>query len=405
MNHSDQYNVVLEPQIRIGYEPEIVIHSFARLFKISSEKAEAVVGTRRVLKKALESSKAKQYQQKLHSIGLQVTLEKVDAAPQKVETPAQVKPEQLAPAGLSLVPTDEEVAAAAQQTPDAEASKDSVSGVSIVCPKCGLEQPRADECAGCGIYFHKLAESASSPTVQAETREPVQSEAIVEANEVTGETDSASLKMYLAPAGAALAGALIWKFIALATGFELGLIAWGIGGAIGFAAVMVGARGQQVAMVCAVLALLAIMGGKYMAMSAILDETVAAITGSDAYAGIDLQGLYEEYRADAAVFGETVNDDASLRIFMVDRGYSEAVNADAVSDEEVSWFREHEQPRLEEILYSEPQNFEAWKTESLTAQIENISTFDVMMESLGFLDILFLFLGIGTAYRMGMGES
>jgi hypothetical protein len=120
--------------------------------------------------------------------------------------------------------------------------------------------------------------------------------------------------------------------------------------------------------------------------------------------GVDLQMLYQEMQADAVQFSATVSDEQSLREFMVQRGYSDAVSPQAVTDEEIDWFRENEQPRLEALL-NDSQGFEEWKTQNLMQPLQDLSTLDLVFESLGWLDFLFLFLGVGTAYRLGMGEA
>ncbi len=408
MTEPDKYNVILSSQIRMGHELDMVIQSFADLFKISPEKASGIVGKRWVLKKAVHLSKAKYYKFKLEAIGLNVLLEKVPgakvgAAPVQMNKPQPVSPKK---STLELVPTEAELAAAS-------AHSESGSVDLIVCPKCQLQQPKATECIGCGVIIHKVTgenpppkPAAPAPQVQAERAERAEraEPTAAAASAAATEGGSSRLVMFLAPVAVALLGALLWKFIAVTFNYELGLIAWLVGGAIGFSAAVAGAKGQGAAVACAVLALLAILGGKYMAASSIISDVAASVTANGELEGMDLRAVYEELRLDAARFSESVTDDRSLRVFLVERGYSEAADASSVTDEEIRSFKEFEQPRLEAML-SNPQSYEEWKNDTLAPDLEDISVVGVIIEDLGLIDFLFLFLGIGTAYRLGMGTE
>ncbi len=395
MTDMEKYHVVLSSKIRSGYEPNLVIKSFADTFKISLDKAKALVGTRRILKKDVSKNKAKQYQHKLKSIGLDVILVKVGETPEKVKQPQATRPKK---ATLELVPIKEKQA----NNPEDPA----ITPVNaIVCPKCQQEQSESDQCVGCGVFFHKVNQTELH-NQSVSHAPPTKSQQTATSGQVgySVERDSSDTMMLMVPAITALLGALLWKFVAVTFNYELGLIAWLIGGAIGFSAATVGAKGQNAAILCAVLALLAIMGGKYMATSSFISDARAAVSGGDEFEGVNLKTVYEEVKLDAKQFSETVSDEKSLRKFMVERGYSESTNPELVSDEEIESFQENKQPELEEMLIN-PQSFDDWKNNTLTQELEDLSTFDVMVGNLGLLDFLFFFLGIGTAFRLGMGEE
>ncbi len=397
MTETERYNVVLQPQIKEGHEPDSVAQAFAELFKISTEKAGKIIGTKRILKKNIELAKANNYRQKLSSIGLHITLEKI------AMTPTVAQPSKPKHPMLELVPTEEELAAE-QEAQSAQSETGASASATIVCPKCQLQQPKAGQCSGCGIYFHKVTDPAPIDSHQAARQVRHQTEEPVEDTSPWTDRDSPPIKKYLIPAVAALLGALLWKFIAVTFNFELGLIAWLIGGAIGYSAAMAGASGQNTAAVCAILALMAIFGGKYMATSSLISDATAAINNADETGELALKTIYEVLQSDATYFSETVTDEESLRAFMVERDYSSAADAGSVTEEEIEQFKTLEQPQLEELL-NNPQSYEDWKNNTLATTLENMSTLDIMMENLGLLDIVFLFLGIGTAYRLGMGNE
>ncbi len=395
MTDIEKYHVVLSPIIRSGYEPDLVVRSFADIFKIPLDKAKNIVGTRKILKKDVSENKAKQYQHKLKSIGLDVILVKAGETQDKVKLSQVTRPKKDI---LELVPIDEKQA-------NEPADPAITSTNAIVCPKCQLEQSKSDQCSGCGVFFHKVNQteldnqSAShAPTAKS------QQTATSGQSGYSVERDSSDLKMLMVPAITALLGALLWKFIAVTFNYELGLIAWLIGGAIGFSAATIGAKGHNTATLCAVLALLAIMGGKYMATSSLISDAMAAVSGGDEVEGVSLKTVFEEVKLDAKQFSETVSDEKSLRKFMVERGYSESTNPELVTYEEIESFRENKQPDLEEMI-DNPQSFDDWKNNTLTQELEDLSAFDVMLGNLGLLDFLFLFLGVGTAFRLGLGEE
>ncbi|MCA9003544.1 MAG: hypothetical protein KDB61_16590, partial [Planctomycetes bacterium] len=70
----------------------------------------------------------------------------------------------------------------------------------------------------------------------------------------------------------AILGAIVWAAIAAYTGYEIGWVAWGVGGAVGLGAFMMEGRGAMSGIVCGVLAVVAILAGKFMALHAIAGQ-------------------------------------------------------------------------------------------------------------------------------------
>jgi len=382
MTDSVTYSVVMNGEIRMGYEPELVVNAFAKLFKITPEKANTIVGSKRTLKKGVNLKVAETYKQKLGSIGLEVVLKKHE--PVKAE-----------PQGLTLEPIQDEV------QDRVEPSREEPLGPVMACPKCNLEQPKSEQCSGCGVYVHKV-QKKNTENINSSAFTPKQEK--VEQGSNYTDNESSQLKMYIAPVIVAILGALLWKLIAVTFDYELGLVAWLIGGAIGFSAAMVGAKGQMSGMACAVLVLLSIFGGKYLATASIQSDLAETIASATEYEGIELKQLYEEGLNDAKQFTGTVMDDGSLRKFMMDYGYSESYDEESITAEEIADFNEYIKPELEYMSYNQP-GFEEWRQRTLTDQITSYSTFDWMIESLGLMDILFVILGIGTAFRLGSGAE
>lgn len=140
------------------------------------------------------------------------------------------------------------------------------------------------------------------------------------------------------------------------------------------------------------------MGGKYMAAGAFQEQAAEMIL--EMQGGEDgLMPLYEEIMDDAEVYAAQVSDDASLREFMVDHSYSEAWEYADVSDEEIEDFKEFTGPELAGFAINPP-TYKAWAGSAFD-EIGEISTAGLMMEGFGILDVLFLILGVGSAYRLG----
>jgi hypothetical protein len=192
----------------------------------------------------------------------------------------------------------------------------------------------------------------------------------------------------------AIVGAIAWAAIAAYTGYEVGIIAWGVGGLVGLGAFLLEGRGATSGIVCAVLAVLAILAGKYMALHSLNKQGLEMLTGEQ---GI-MRGLYDETLADAAAFA-LVQSEADYPAFMVDHGYVEVESVQEVTQWDVDAFKEESVPMLREWAASPP-SYEAWQQQSGM----NEATLSVgFVESLGPIDVIFFVLGIGTAFRIGSG--
>ncbi|MBU6954030.1 hypothetical protein [Hahella sp. HN01] len=394
MGRTPTYNVVSSGEINAGFDAQQVANSCAKLFKTTPEKAQALLSKKLVLKKGLDLETARAYVRKLDSIGMAATVQEVKPEPTfKGRT-------------LSLEPTEEELRAK-----EVEAVKP--TDERVTCPKCNLEQPKAEQCAGCGVYMHKVAPAQepteAAPTTAAATRpggnirnssaKPGKEDEVTYA---TDDVEALNLKAVAAAAGAAIIGALLWKVIVLATGSEYGLIAWGIGGAVGFAALAMGGRGLANGIACGVLAFLAITGGKYMAIQSIQDNWFEILADSGEIELQDFRPVYDSVIQAAHSYQTDVTDDDSLRNFMIEYGYTEASEPSEVVQFEIDDFKREFEPELRKVALENP-SFEQWVQATFSQEFQEYSTFQLMREDFGLLDILFLFLGVGTAFQMGSG--
>jgi len=190
MTESATYSVLLSGDLKSGFEPEQVVDAFARLFKLTPEKAGAIIGKRFVVKREVELSVAKAYKEKLSAIGVDVSL-KQDGGTGELEL------EPVQPPG----------------------SKDGVQVEpgEMICPKCDLKQAKAEECSGCGVFVEKVHK------IQEQEAESVDAETAASTTELAGEQAQAVaprgdqlviMKWLIASLVVAVLGALLWYFIA-----------------------------------------------------------------------------------------------------------------------------------------------------------------------------------------------
>jgi len=192
MNDSATYSVVLSGNLKSGFELERVIDGFARLFKVPPEKASRIVGTEFVVKRKLELPVAKSYKEKLSGIGFEVLL-KIDGGFEE----------------LALEPVRAPNADDDQTAPP--------SDIEMLCPKCALKQPKAEECSACGVIIAKVLQK-SIPSADVEIVSQVVEEAPGEDGATTdavAEDKPLIAKWMIAAAVAAVLGALLWYVVAV----------------------------------------------------------------------------------------------------------------------------------------------------------------------------------------------
>ena len=111
-----------------------------------------------------------------------------------------------------------------------------------------------------------------------------------------------------------------------------------------------------------------------------------------------MHAYFEEEMEDARLIVSGSGSDIFIRRFMVDRGYTYATDPTRVSKAELADFREYVEPELRDMAQNPP-DFEEWQASSVES-LDEFSPWAMMREDFGILDILFAFLGIGTAFRL-----
>jgi hypothetical protein len=101
-----------------------------------------------------------------------------------------------------------------------------------------------------------------------------------------------------------IAGALVWGAIAKYANLEVGYVAWGVGLAVGFLSYALGGRGIANGVLCAIVALLGIFGGKTVAMkwTATPDDILSELSKDETFKEIP----EAEKQKMAATFADSV---------------------------------------------------------------------------------------------------
>lgn len=393
MEDKSTFSVIYAGKLRADYDAATATEGVAQLFKFSAEKAAALISKERVIKKNLSLKSAHTYKSKLEALGLTITLKReqiVASAPPSLGL--SLEPINNKPQELSLQPLSHE--------PQNEHLSESQTSTQIVCPKCGLSQHKQEQCVSCGVFLSKImtdnliAEAPPSRKI-ADRYQQVQDD---------DEAPSTGLPLSAigAATAAALVGALVWKFISVVFGYELGLIAWGIGGAVGMSAAMLGGRGLNTGILCAVLAVCSITGGKYLTMENFRSD-YSSLLGEE-YPADAIAIMFQAEQEMAQEYQAQVSDEQSRREFMIDYGYSEASEPENITKEEFDSFKNDTEVYYQRILSGELTS-ENWLEKTIGDELETLSTWELVKEDLGFIDLLFLFLGVGTAFRLGVGRG
>ncbi|MEZ6194580.1 MAG: hypothetical protein R3F20_02465 [Planctomycetota bacterium] len=208
-------------------------------------------------------------------------------------------------------------------------------------------------------------------------------------------------------AAVAVVGALVWGAVTYLTNFEIGWIAWGIGAAAGAAAVKAGGFGARDAVIVGIIAVVAILGGKYLGHLAYVKDAVETsrriflqeheILAETAEEVATLEEGDEEERAEARRLDE----------FAIHRLATGQVPAAVVP---VPFVRMH--PVEARALWREvckgqsPYDYAAVRTDALRRS----GKLDFSFSAFGgsgkgaVLDIVFIILGFGTAAGMVMKQ-
>ncbi len=409
------YAVVVSNRLQEGYDRAAVAISFAKLLKMEPQKAGVFLSRTRILKRDIDLQTARQYKQRLESIGLIVALKASDSE-------SKVKAQSAAETATSSAPltplstpsnANPSLALAVEQS----ASRPSLAleayaepPLSIVsdarmeqpqsliradCPKCGTTTSTGDEqCGKCGVFLHKVNPSERETFAH---RQNYASASDTRNSDEDNFIDGIHQESLILGVLVAALGVFVWRFTAGAMGYEPSVLALIFGAAIGFVVSTTGSYGRKAAIACALLVVGATLGGKLFTSFAVksgLEEQL--VQTKDAVAGI-----YNHEMRLAKRYLESVTDDGSRLLFMVDNAYVDATHPAEISSEERSIFTTNFEPRLERIGNTSP-TYDEWFEYTYKDEIETaeLSAISLMFYRIGYLDGLFIILGTWYAWHL-----
>jgi hypothetical protein len=192
-------------------------------------------------------------------------------------------------------------------------------------------------------------------------------------------------------------GMIAWYLLIKITNYELGIAAWGVGLLAGLGARALGKHSSTFLGVTAgTCALLAIVGGQFLAARAMVNEmfqeTFASVYEAElAYAKEALQAIPS-------------GNDAEIRDFLTKKAAEDEEPADSagVSAEEVKVFREQRLPELRDLVSGKRTRADVDK-QVQAVRDSLVGDLLILKETFSLWTILWLFLGIGSAYKIGSG--
>jgi hypothetical protein len=186
-------------------------------------------------------------------------------------------------------------------------------------------------------------------------------------------------------------GMMCWFLLIKLTHYEIGIVAWGVGVVTG-----VGARllcrtgGAMLGFVAAACAFFAILGGEYLFVRSEAAKEMNAI----------IEKAYQErmtYAKDAA----TAQTDDEIKALLV-KHTDEKEQSGAPTAEQIKAFKENELPGLRDFANGKPTKAEFARRMN---EIQETFLFKLLLlkESVGLFTVLWLLLGVTSAYKLGAG--
>ena len=254
----------------------------------------------------------------------------------------------------------------------------------INCPSCN------EDCTGQA----NAVISAAAPTVPA-TPQPRRSFTAKSMPVATGAKKLTSgdgfLKGLIGALVASLVGMLGWFFLIKLTGYEIGYVAWAVGGLTGLGARVLGADGtHKLGIATGLCACVAIVGGGFLAARSQAEKEIDKFIVS----------AYQE-NLNEAQEAISLNGLEATKAFIAKR---EEKQVSEVTAEEVKTFQEEELPNYQKFVTGKTSKAEFV---ARMGALKNSFSMQWLMlkESIGIFTLLWLFLGVGTAYKLGAGTN
>ena len=259
----------------------------------------------------------------------------------------------------------------------------------IKCPVCG-----ADGTAQANALIVENLPPAIAPA-PADTASVAPSRMVPSSTPATSKLDKLGDGGFLKGMAGALIASLVgmvgWFLLIKATGYEIGYAAWGVGAITGLGARVAGAEGStKLGLMAGLFAFIAIIGGQYLALRSIAEKEF------DKIALVSYQEQLDS--ANAAVVLASAEE---TKTFIAKQ---DEVNVSEVTDERLKEFREKELPKFRDLIAGKPSKAEFLSRMNVFKNSFRVQ-FAMLKESVGLFTLLWIFLGVGSAYKLGAGTN
>jgi len=203
--------------------------------------------------------------------------------------------------------------------------------------------------------------------------------------------DNAFRNGVIGAAVGAVIGMIGWFLLIVGTGYSIGYAAWGVGAITGLGARIGGGEGgSKLGLIASLFAVFAIIGGQFLGVRSLAQS----VLGKEAVAS------YQKELAYANQVVAAKSDDELKALIAQQDGETPS----GVTDFHLQLFKQEDLPGLQSLAGGEPSQAEfvsrmQKKANSLDLQM------GVLEGSFGFLMILWLFLGVSSAYKIGSGSN
>ena len=208
--------------------------------------------------------------------------------------------------------------------------------------------------------------------------------------EFAAEREVTDRKMFINGVVGAICGGLVgmfgWYLLILMLHMEIGYAAIMVGAVTGAGARLLARQGSSLqGIVCAVCALIAIIGGQYFALVSIVDKNV------------DYE-LAKEYKRELkwAKSAVEATNDTDVTIFLSVR---DEVSQSSISEDEIKKFRAEELPKYRDLMNGKPSKEEYVIKEKASIPRPRV------IDSIGLFTIVWSLFGIAAAWRIGSGNE
>lgn len=185
---------------------------------------------------------------------------------------------------------------------------------------------------------------------------------------------------------------MAWYYLIKLTGYELGIVAWGVGLLTGLGTRVVGRQTSGfLGIVAGACALFAIVGGEYLVANSNVQKELAGMT----------EKVYETQMENAkAALNIDATSDAEVKQFLASHGNK----GESPTDAQIKEFRERGLSKLKDFVAGKPSKAE------FAARVEKaMNKFGlrwlVLKNSVSPFTLLWVFLGVASAYKLAAGTA